>query len=111
MKKFVLIYLVSFVVLGLWVFYKVVDGISNLEECAAEEMLMHGERDFLIELIKLTGMGMKRDQVYESIKKKYMLKNLDKQVVVRKIENGIVWGRLLIEIDGDGRVGAIRELE
>ena len=110
MKIFLAIALLLFVVLAGWGWFKVRDGISNIEACAIEEMRMHSDRDFLMELFQLAGSVKDRNELFTVLEKKYGDEKANHQVTVIKADDGIIWGSLKIVMDREDKITEVREL-
>ncbi len=110
MNKFLVIASLLFAVLAGWGWIKVIHGLSNIEACAIEEMRMHLDRDFLMELFQLAGSVKNRDELVSALENKYGDDKAAHQALVLKVDDGIIWGGLKILLNNEDNITQVREL-
>ena len=110
MRKIKMFLLLILVVLSAIGWLKALDYQVALETCSIEEMRIHSDRDFLIELFKLAGVAQNRAQLLTALEAKYASPSAHLQVAVTKVDDGIIWGSYKISLNDADKILSVREL-
>ena len=87
-----------------WSWMKFYDLQAGLEQCVLNEILITGDREFLLVIPQLVREAKGPDALIALLKKKYP------GTLVEPVEGGVRWGRLKVELTEHGEFLRVTEL-